>query len=328
MSDVPLLSADNVARSYRLRTRFGRRASILHAVRDVSLNLLRGETLGIVGESGCGKSTLARLLLGLESPDLGTVRLAGKPVSEVPRMEFSSRVQPVFQDPFSTLNPRRSILDTVKHPLVIHKRGSSPDREKLAGELLDMVGLPKRAHHSYPTQLSGGQRQRVAIARALVLRPDVLICDEPTSALDVSIQAQILNLIRDMQKEFGVGIIFISHNLAVVEHVADNVTVMYLGRAVESGPTRRVMTSPQHPYTHALLSSVLTPDPSLGLPDLHMGTSFPDPTNPPPGCGFHPRCRYRAELCRTEMPTARQVQGATAECHFAGQLVRAISDTP
>ena len=320
MTELPILTVEDASRTYHLSAGIWEKARSLKAVRNATLSLARGETLGIVGESGCGKSTLARLLLGLENPDSGRVLLEGRPVRDVPRLEFSARVQPVFQDPFSTLNPRRSVLDTVIHPLNVHKRGTSRERELRAAELLDLVGLPRRAHQSLPSQLSGGQRQRVAIARALALRPDVLICDEPTSALDVSIQAQILNLIRDLQAEFGIGIVFISHNLAVVEHVTDTVCVMYLGRIVERGRTADVMRSPQHPYTQALLTSVLTPDPRMGLPDLLLGATPPDPFSVPTGCGLAPRCAFARDLCRREPPAPRPVARSLAECHFAGEL--------
>ncbi len=315
-----LLSVNNVFKSYPLSGGWMKPAKELQAVRGVSFALGRGETLGIVGESGCGKSTLAKLLLRLEKTTAGEVLLEGQPVSVIDRLEFSRRVQPVFQDPFSTLNPRRTVRDTVRYPLVVHGRGNARDQERAASELLELVGLPRRAYDAYPNQLSGGQRQRVAIARALVLRPDILICDEPTSALDVSIQAQILNLIKDIQRQLGVGIIFISHNLAVVEHVADRLAVMYLGRVVETGPAAQVMASPAHPYTQALLASVLTPYPRLGLPELNLGHSFPDPTNIPAGCSFEPRCAFSTEMCQKRPPEIARVHTSEVECHFAGAL--------
>ncbi|WP_132248700.1 ABC transporter ATP-binding protein [Primorskyibacter sedentarius] len=315
-----ILEAKGISRTYTLSGGMMKKSSKLQAVRDVSLYVNRGETCGIVGESGCGKSTVARILLGLEQPDAGQITLDGQAIASIPRAELSRRVQPVFQDPYSTLNPRRSILETVIHPLNVHKVGDAPSRDRRARKLLDQVGLPKRSFHAFPNQLSGGQRQRVAIARALALDPDILVCDEPTSALDVSIQAQILNLIQDLQRDLGVAMVFISHNLGVIEHVADRVAVMYLGRVVETGETRKLMQRPEHPYTRALLESVLTPDPELGLPDLDLGRSFPDPTNIPSGCSFHPRCAFRTSVCEDSAPEPRQIHGASVECHLAGNL--------
>ncbi|MVA96968.1 ATP-binding cassette domain-containing protein [Nitratireductor sp. CAU 1489] len=323
--EPPVLAVENVFKRYQVSRGLLRPKRSLQAVRGVSLSVDKQRTLGIVGESGCGKSTLARMLLNLERPDEGDILLDGRSAGTVGRLDFSARVQPVFQDPYSTLNPRRTILETVMHPLRVHARGERNARETRAARLLDLVGLPRRAHHAHPNQLSGGQRQRVAIARALVLEPQVLICDEPTSALDVSIQAQILNLIQELQKEFGISIVFISHNLAVVEHLCDEVAVMYLGRVVENGPTADVMASPRHPYTKALLDSVLTPDVGLGLPDLQLGLEFPDPTNVPPGCAFHPRCPHREPVCSTEVPPACAQAGHGSECHFADRLAGAFA---
>lgn len=312
-----LLDVRNVHKTYTLSAGWFAGSRELRAVRDVSLTLRKGETLGIVGESGCGKSTLAKMLLNLVPADGGSVSVGGRSIEGISRLEFSNRVQPVFQDPYSTLNPRRTIADTVEQPLAVHKIGDSASRRRAAIELLDKVGLPKRVHDAYPHQLSGGQRQRVAVARALILKPDLLICDEPTSALDVSIQAQILNLIQDLQQEFGIGIVFISHNLAVVEYVADTIAVMYLGRVVETGPAKAVLSDPRHPYTQALLASVLTPEPDLGLPVVDLGTSFPDPTNVPTGCSFHTRCRLATDRCKVEAPLKREVSRQIVECHLA-----------
>jgi peptide/nickel transport system ATP-binding protein len=225
-------------------------------------------------------------------------------------------VQPVFQDPYSSLNPRRSIASIVALPLQVHGLGTATERRSKAIDMLERVGLPARYADHMPGQLSGGQRQRVAIARALVMRPEIVICDEPTSALDVSVQAQILNLLLDLRREFGLTYVFISHNLAVVEHIATQVAVMYLGRIAESAATASLFRQPQHPYTQALLASVLTPEPGRGIPDTGLGLAFPDPLNPPPGCPFHPRCAQRVAACSTQAPalTARP-QGAVA-CHL------------
>ena len=223
-------------------------------------------------------------------------------------------MQPIFQDPYSSLNPRRSIASIVSLPLEVH--GIPNPGMRRAIEMLERVGLPPLLAHNTPGQLSGGQRQRVAIARALVMHPELVICDEPTSALDVSVQAQIMNLLMDLRREFNLTYVFISHNLAVVEHIATHVAVMYLGRVVESAPTERLFHDPRHPYTQALLASVLTPEPGLGIPDTGLGLSFPDPLHPPPGCPFHPRCRHAMPQCRQDRPTLTPRDGAVVACHL------------
>jgi len=276
----------------------------------------KGEVLGIVGESGCGKSTLARMILGLLPPTTGTVRLDGKDIQTLPRREIARRMQPVFQDPYSSLNPRRRIASIVALPLEVQGIGSAEERRAKAIAALDKVGLPARYADHYPNELSGGQRQRVAIARALITEPEIVICDEPTSALDVSVQSQILNLLMDLKQNLGLTYIFISHNLAVVEHLATRVAVMYLGRIVELGPTAELFRNPRHPYTQALLASVLTPEPGLGLPEALLGTASPDPLNVPSGCPFHPRCPQAMEMCRTHVPQPVATANGFATCHL------------
>ncbi len=289
---------------------FGDAAHVV-AVDDITLDVPAGRALGIVGESGCGKSTLARMLLGLLPASGGTVRVDGRSLAGMDRRERASLIQPVFQDPMSSLNPRRRIGDIVALPLMAHGTAAAERRRRVAA-MLERVGLSAETASRYPAQLSGGQRQRVAIARALVIEPRILVCDEPTSALDVSVQAQILNLLGDLRAEFDLTLVFISHNLAVVEHIADEVAVMYLGRIVEHGSNTAVFGNPRHPYTRALLASVLTPEPGLGLPDVPLGEGYPDPSNIPPGCRFHPRCPLAFDRCRTETPARRAV-----ECHLA-----------
>ena len=281
------------------------------AVDGVSLAVPEGAVLGIVGESGCGKSSLARLLLGLAKPDAGEVRLFGQAVGALGRRERARLIQPVFQDPQSSLNPRRRVRDIVALPLAVQgvrNPGAAVD------DMLARVGLSSDLADRYPASLSGGQRQRVAIARALVVRPRIVLCDEPTSALDVSVQAQILNLLMDLRRDLSLSVVFISHNLAVVQHVADTVAVMYLGRIVERAPAAQLFDAPQHPYTRALLASVLTAEPGLGLPDVGLGDALPDPANIPPGCRFHPRCPAAFGRCAVEAPVGRERAGRMAEC--------------
>ena len=283
----------------------------VRAVDGVTLSVATGATLGIVGESGCGKSTLARLILGLLPASAGDVLVEGQSLARLDRRARARLIQPVFQDPFSSLNPRRRIGDIVAMPLAAQGVARTETTRRVA-EMLEQVGIAPDMAGRYPAQLSGGQRQRVAIARALVLRPRILLCDEPTSALDVSVQSQILNLLAELRRAFNLTTLFISHNLAVVEHIADTVAVMYLGRIVEEAPARTLFANPRHPYTRALLASVLTPEPGLGVPDVGLGDVLPDPANIPPGCRFHPRCPVAIGRCATETPPL--VDGA--ECHL------------
>ena len=292
---------------------------LVRAVDGVTFSVPSGSCFGIVGESGCGKSTLARLILGLMPPTSGEIFVDGMRLSDMDRKARARLIQPVFQDPFSSLNPRRRVRDIVALPLAAQGI-SGRKQDSTVGEMLARVGLPDTVSDRMPAQLSGGQRQRVAIARALVLRPRIVVCDEPTSALDVSVQAQILNLLSELQLEFGLTYVFISHNLAVVEHICDQVAVMYLGRIVEQADTSTVFHTPGHPYTRALLASVLTPEPGLGIPDVGLGDTYPDPANIPAGCRFHPRCPSVADACRTQTPIARTLAGRTVECLLAGTI--------
>jgi peptide/nickel transport system ATP-binding protein len=307
-----LLELRELRRDFAVGGGLIRRRHTLHAVNGVSLDVTQGEVLAIVGESGCGKSTLARMMLGLLRPSAGKVRLGGEELPTLDRRAVARRVQPVFQDPYSSLNPRKTVGTIIGLPLAVHGIGDAAARRARVVETMERVGLPERLYASYPNQLSGGQRQRVAIARALVIRPEIVVCDEPTSALDVSVQAQILNLLEALRRDFGLTYVLISHNLAVVEHIATRVAVMYLGRIVEEGPTESLFRAPRHPYTRALLAAVLTPEPGLGLPDPGLGAAFPNPLEPPPGCAFHPRCPSAMPICRSEAP---RFEGGVA-CHL------------
>jgi peptide/nickel transport system ATP-binding protein len=311
-----LIETRDLQRTFSVSVGMFKPRQTLHAVNGVDLSVQRKDVLGIVGESGCGKSTLARMLLGLTPPSRGSVLIDGQDISKIDRRDLARRVQPIFQDPYSSLNPRRTIASIVSFPLDVLGVGTQSERRKKAIEMLERVGLPARYADNTPGQLSGGQRQRVAIARALVINPEIVVCDEPTSALDVSVQAQILNLLLDLRKEFNLTYVFISHNLAVVEHIATQVAVMYLGRVVEQTQTAELFKHPRHPYTQALLASVLTPEPGLGIPDMGLGLSFPDPLHPPTGCSFHPRCQQRRPECSVEHPhLLRDAQGEVA-CHL------------
>ena len=313
---TPLLELDDVSRRFVVSAGLLRGKRVLTAVNGVSLALRKGEVLGLVGESGCGKSTVARMLLGLLPPSAGAIRIEGKPIASFERRALARRIQPIFQDHYASLNPRKPVSAIVALPLVVHGIGTAAERRRKTDEMMELVGLPLRLLDNYPNQLSGGQRQRVAIARALIMRPEVVICDEPTSALDVSVQSQILNLLQDLQVQLGLTYLFISHNLAVVEHIASRVAVMYLGRIVEETDTDRLFRAPRHPYTRALLDSVLTPEPGKGVPDTGLGTAYPNPIDPPPGCTFHPRCPRALERCRQQAPVPLVESESRIECHL------------
>ena len=312
---MPLLEARGLCRQFTVRRGLFTPPRTLHAVNGVDLTVEKGEVLAIVGESGCGKSTLARILLGLLAPTAGEVRIGGTPLATLDRKARARHVQPVFQDPYGSLNPQRTVAGIVAFPLDVHGMGTVGERRRRALDVLDQVGLPARFADRYPRELSGGQRQRVAIARALVMTPEIIVCDEPTSALDVSVQSQILNLLMDLRGALNLTYVFISHNLGVVEHIASRVAVMYLGQIVEIGPTDRIFTAPQHPYTQALLASVLTPEPGAGVPETHLGLAFPDPLAPPPGCTFHPRCPQRFDPCDRLAPPLVEIGPVLARCH-------------
>jgi len=314
----PILEARDLSRAFHVGQGIFAAPKKITAVDGVSLALRPGEVLGVVGESGCGKTTLARMLLGLIGPTEGEARIDGRPTHAVGGRERARLVQPVFQDPYSSLNPRRRIRDIVALPLIAQRSFGRREIDRKVAAMLERVGLAPELGERLPVQLSGGQRQRVAIARALVAAPKVVICDEPTSALDVSVQAQILNLLDELRRELGLTYVLISHNLAVVEHLASRVAVMYLGRIVEEAPVDALFAAPRHPYTRALLASVLTPEPGLGIPDVGLGATLPDPTNVPAGCRFHPRCPQVMEVCRTAPPRRLAAPQGSVECHLFG----------
>ena len=313
---TPALEVRGLSRSFSVGGGLLRPGKILRAVEDINLSVRRGESLGVVGESGSGKTTLSRMMLGLMKPTQGDIRIDGRSIASFDRRELSRKIQPIFQDPYSSLNPRKTIGQIIRLPLEAHGIGSGKDRADALEQIMAQVGLPPRLQHSYPSQLSGGQRQRVAIARALVVKPEILICDEPTSALDVSVQAQILNLLKDLRAAFNLTYIFITHDLGVLDYMADRVAVMYMGRIVELGAARDILATPGHPYAQALLGSILTPDPHLDLPDLNLAQGFPDPLNPPTGCSFHPRCAKARDICSRTAPQASREQDHLIECHL------------
>lgn len=312
----PVMEIRNVERQFLIDGGFFKPKRVLHAVNGVSLSIAKGEILALVGESGCGKSTLSRMMLGLLAPTSGEIEFDGMTVGKLDRFAMARRVQPVFQDPYSSLNPRKTIGAIIGLPLRVHRMGGMAERRARVEEMMDRVGLARRFYGSYPNQLSGGQRQRVAIARALVIGPELVICDEPTSALDVSVQSQILNLLQDLQRDLGLTLVLISHNLAVVQHMATRVAVMYLGRVVEQTDTVSLFRNPQHPYTQALLASILTPEPGLGVPDTHLGATFSNPLEPPSGCTFHPRCPKVMPICPEKVPRPRASGEGVVGCHL------------
>ncbi len=325
---APILEAQGLTKTYTLSSGLLGRKRQLQAVRGLDLDIHQGDIIGIVGESGCGKSTLSRLLLGLERPTAGQVKIGGTPVEQIGRAALSRKIQPIFQDPFSSLNPRKTIESIISLPLRLHGIGDAASRRKEVRAMMERVGLPSRLARGYPSQLSGGQRQRVSIARALITRPDIVICDEPTSALDVSVQSQILNMLQDLRNELNLTYVIITHDLAVVEHLATEIAVMYLGRVVERAETTRFFRDPQHPYSQALLKSVMTPDTRQSIPELGLGTAFPDPANPPTGCAFHPRCIECFEGCDriAPHPVARS-GGGHVECRLFEKAAKPVQAT-
>jgi peptide/nickel transport system ATP-binding protein len=318
---VPLLQVNDLKKHFPVRGNLGRNASRVYAVDGVSFEIARGETLSLVGESGCGKSTVGRAILRLFDITAGQVVLDGQRIDDLSpdRMRrLRRRVQVVFQDPFSSLNPRLRVRDILAEP--IRNFGlvkSSAELDSKVAALMDTVRLPRDALGRRPHEFSGGQRQRICIARALAAEPDLIVCDEAVSALDVSVKAQIVNLLQDLQHEFGLALLFISHDLAIVEHMTHRVAVMYLGKIVEMAPRQQIFAAPRHPYTKALLSAVPVPDPTVRRTPMILKGDVPSPINPPSGCRFHTRCPFVFDRCRTEEPELRQrVEGQWAACHL------------
>ena len=325
-TNEPLLRVEHLSKEFpaeagMLAGRFSKR--VVSAVNDVSFEIHAGETFGLVGESGCGKSTTGRSIMRLTNPTSGKVFFEGKDVSQMNKRELKNlrrEMQFIFQDPYASLNPRMTIGEIISEPMTIHGVGTKEERMKTVRELLDVVGLNPEHINRYPHEFSGGQRQRIGIARAFALRPKLIICDEPVSALDVSIQAQVLNLLKDLQDRYGTAYLFIAHDLSVVQHISDRVAVMYLGKMVELSDWKTLYTEPHHPYTQSLLSAVPVPDPDIQKTRkrIILAGDPPSPIDPPTGCRFHTRCPIAQAVCSKDVPELREVApGHRCACHFA-----------
>lgn len=319
--DSVLVEVNNLVKNFDVSSSLKSKKSVVQAVSNVSFNIYEGETLSLVGESGCGKSTLGRLLLNLIEPTSGSVIFDGTDISKLSKKdmrEIRKKMQIIFQDPYASLNPRMNVYKIISEPLLTHKMfKTSQETQERVKELLDKVGIRREFINRYPHQFSGGQRQRIGIARALALNPKLIICDEPVSALDVSIQSQILNLLYDLQNEFNLTYLFISHDLSVVRYISDRVCVMFLGKICEIGKTEDIYENPLHPYTKFLIDAVPKPDPKLRKEDKEMlNGEIPSPVNPPSGCRFHTRCPYAKEICSQEEPEMKTYRDRMAACHF------------
>jgi oligopeptide/dipeptide ABC transporter ATP-binding protein len=318
----PLLEVRDLVKYYHAGGLFGRSAPPVRAVDGVSFDVAQGETLALVGESGCGKSSVGRTILRLQEPTRGRALFDGADIFSLDRdalRRLRRRMQIVFQDPYSSLNPRMTIGTAIAEGIEIHRLAPKSEIPQRVAALLEEVGLDPGYARRYPHEFSGGQRQRIGIARALGVQPAFIVCDEPVSALDVSVQAQVLNLLGDLQRQRGLSYLFIAHDLAVVRQIAHRIAVMYLGRIVEEGPTNDLLSNPRHPYTVALLSAVPEPDPTAQRTRIVLRGDLPSPSNPPPGCPFHTRCFHplKNERCRVEVPALRPVQRTLAACHYA-----------
>lgn len=323
MRTTPILTVKNLKKHFPVKKGlFGKTVGYVKAVDDISFHVNHGETLGIVGESGCGKSTTGRVLMRLLEPTDGAIEFDGKDLTTLSAEEMRKTrrdIQMVFQDPYASLNPRHTIGKILEEPLIVHGMSGAAERKKKVRDFLEVVGLHAFHAKRYPHQFSGGQRQRIGIARALMTNPKLIIADEPVSALDVSIQAQVLNLMQDLQKGFNLTYIFIAHDLGVVRHISDRVGVMYLGKLVEIAPSEHLYEKPMHPYTQALLSAVPVPDPSFHKERILIEGDMPDPAAPPPGCAFHTRCPFKMDICKTVIPQlVEQSAGHSVACHLFG----------
>ncbi|MBA1191940.1 ABC transporter ATP-binding protein [Pseudomonas entomophila] len=319
-----VLTARDLTRHYEVSRGLFKGSAHVRALNGVSFELEAGKTLAVVGESGCGKSTLARALTLIEEPTSGSLQIDGlevKGADKAERKQLRRDVQMVFQSPYASLNPRQKIGDQLAEPLLINTSLSKAERRERVQRMMEQVGLRPEHYQRYPHMFSGGQRQRIALARAMMLQPKVLVADEPTSALDVSIQAQVLNLFMDLQREYHTAYVFISHNLAVVRHVADDVLVMYLGAPVEMGEKQRIYDKSLHPYTQALLSATPSIHPDPSKPKIRIAGELPNPLNPPSGCTFHKRCPYATQRCIAEVPALRTVDQRQVACHYAEQFL-------
>ena len=318
-----VLEAASLTKHFQARRgAFGGTRGVVRAVDDVSFAIETGRTLGVVGESGCGKTTTAKLVLGLEEPTSGSIRFEGRDLQVLDtagRRQYRKSVQAVFQDPYASLSPRMRVTDIIAEPLVTNETVSAGDVRKRVTKLLDMVGLPQRSADLFPHEFSGGQRQRIAIARALALSPKLIVLDEPVSALDVSIRAQILNLLRDLQDELRLAYLFIAHDLAAVAHMSHTIVVMYLGKIVEMGDALALARSPKHPYTAALFSASLPSHPDERREEIILRGEVPSPLNPPSGCRFHPRCPHAMPVCSQQEPVLGQMEDRFVACHLFDQ---------